>query len=126
MAECPVCFETLSQKIATTPPCKHAICLPCLMSLRQQKCVLCRCDLSALIPQPQVRRGTDEGLTPSMLFRPAYDDMYVDALLRLHDRERRDIRRIGRGAHITLVRLADDSSDEEQLTEPLFIDDRDT
>ena len=124
MAECPVCFETLSQKIATIPPCKHAICLPCLMSLRQQVCVLCRCDLSALIPQPQVRRGTGEGLTPSMLFRPAYDDMYVDALLRLHDRERRNIRRIGNGgAQITLVRLADDSSDEEQLTEPLFIDD---
>lgn len=95
------------------------------MSLRQQRCVLCRCDLSALIPQPRLRSGTEEGLAPpSMLFRTAYDDMYVDALLRLHDRERRNIRRIGNGgAQITLVRLADDSSDEEQLTEPLFIDD---
>lgn len=52
--------------------------------------------------------------------------MYVNTLLRLYERERRHVRRVGNnGAEITLIRVADESSDDEQLTEPLFLLDND-
>jgi hypothetical protein len=50
--------------------------------------------------------------------------MYVDALLRLHARERRQVRRISsNGAEVTLIHVAESSDDEEErlLNEPLFL-----
>ena len=55
MAECPVCFGPLAAAIAARPPCGHEVCLPCLMALRQRRCVLCRADLAPLYPPPSPR-----------------------------------------------------------------------
>lgn len=46
--ECPVCFEKLETQIETILPCKHNICLKCL--IRINKCPLCRFDLRPYFP----------------------------------------------------------------------------
>jgi hypothetical protein len=46
-----VCFESLDERIVTTPPCGHALCLPCLMRLRAPvRCPMCRAELTHLLP----------------------------------------------------------------------------
>ena len=125
-AECPVCFEELQLTIAATPPCGHTVCLKCLLSLRRQVCVLCRCDLASLIP---ATRPAPRLTRPLAIFQPAYDDIYVSTLLRLHEQERRRVRRIGaNGAELTLISVADSSSDDDDdegpVTAPLFLSER--
>ena len=42
-SECPICYEDMSRKIATRSPCKHEVCLECLLQLEQPAtCPLCR------------------------------------------------------------------------------------
>ena len=51
--DCPVCFESLADRLRVTAPCTHAVCLPCLARLPPPaKCPICRADLSALLPAP--------------------------------------------------------------------------
>ena len=49
--ECPVCFETYTDRIRTTLPCTHELCLACLYRLQSpQLCPLCRYDVSSMLP----------------------------------------------------------------------------
>ena len=48
--ECPVCFESKSDRIMTTSPCGHSLCLVCLLKLRAASCPMCRFDLTHHIP----------------------------------------------------------------------------
>ena len=44
--ECPVCFRSFEECIAAMPPCKHPVCLQCLMRLKLPKrCPMCRMSL---------------------------------------------------------------------------------
>ena len=52
--ECPVCLSPLKLAIRTRPPCGHEVCLLCLMRLPRAVCVICRAELSHLMP---VRAG---------------------------------------------------------------------
>lgn len=48
--ECPVCFELLGTCIETRLPCKHSVCLRCLLKLPSPRCPMCRTDVSRHIP----------------------------------------------------------------------------
>lgn len=48
--ECPICFEPLENKIYTITPCKHVLCLHCLLKLKKKQCPMCRFDLQKMIP----------------------------------------------------------------------------
>ena len=49
--DCPVCMEPMHDRISTTAPCGHMLCLPCLVQLQApQKCPMCRSNLNDLIP----------------------------------------------------------------------------
>ena len=48
--ECPVCFAPMASTVKTIPPCGHAVCLRCLLRLRDRRCVLCRADLADHFP----------------------------------------------------------------------------
>ena len=86
------------------------------MSLKKHACVICRHDLSLLIPRPKPPSARDT--LSRVFFRPVYDDMYVDALLRLHARERQRVSRVGNhGAEVTLIHAADSDDDERHITE---------
>jgi len=53
--ECPVCFENLETRIITSPPCRHKLCLQCLLRLRApRRCPMCRVDLSTLFPTDSI------------------------------------------------------------------------
>ena len=39
MSECPICFNSLWLLLT---PCKHNICLQCLLKLRKDECPTCR------------------------------------------------------------------------------------
>lgn len=48
--ECPVCFETFTNKIRTVFPCGHYTCMSCLTQLiGSPSCPMCRCDLSSTV-----------------------------------------------------------------------------
>ena len=52
MGECPVCLEALTEKIVTTFPCTHCICLPCFgkMYTNHPRCPVCRYNIEHLVP----------------------------------------------------------------------------
>ena len=93
LCECPVCTTPLRETISTRPPCGHEVCLKCLLRLHRPQCVLCRADLSELIPRPSnvvlVRRNPE---------------LYVESLLAL-------VERVDRRETITAEAVADDSGD---------------
>lgn len=49
--ECPVCFEGANTRCWVRTPCRHSLCLRCLLRLaRPARCPLCRHDLEAHLP----------------------------------------------------------------------------
>ena len=48
--ECPICLTDTSHKINVMTPCKHVMCLECLMQLKKDECPMCRTELE--IPRP--------------------------------------------------------------------------
>ena len=51
MKECPVCYESLDDRIRITLPCSHEMCLHCLNRLRKpQTCPMCRTSIVRLLP----------------------------------------------------------------------------
>lgn len=49
--ECPVCFCELASRIRAVAPCRHAVCLQCILRLAPpQTCPICRSDLASLLP----------------------------------------------------------------------------
>ena len=58
MSECPVCLEDMVETITVTPPCKHSVCLSCLLQTADRRCALCRRDLSQHFPRRR-HRPTD-------------------------------------------------------------------
>lgn len=51
MNECPICYEELQNRIFCIMPCKHKICLVCIVKMKTKTCPICRNDLSNLIPK---------------------------------------------------------------------------
>ena len=52
--ECPVCYESLKNKLAISIPCSnitHKICLQCFIHLEKKECPLCRASFEHLIPK---------------------------------------------------------------------------
>lgn len=47
MEECPICFGTYW---VVRTPCKHLLCLTCLIKLRKDECPTCRKKLYHLLP----------------------------------------------------------------------------
>ena len=43
--ECPICLESIKEKIYITTPCNHVYCSKCFMNLLDTKCPLCRKEL---------------------------------------------------------------------------------
>lgn len=51
MNECPICYEELQKRIFCITPCRHKICLVCIVKMKTKSCPICRNDLSNLIPK---------------------------------------------------------------------------
>lgn len=58
MEECPVCFGT---HWVLKTPCKHLLCLKCLVKLRKDECPSCRKPLHYLLPTEIQRITTMNG-----------------------------------------------------------------
>ena len=88
--ECPVCFESMDERIVTTPPCGHALCLPCLMRLRAPvRCPMCRAELAHLMPaapRPPPIRAPPSLTSPQRVTLAIHHD--TQTLLELLDVER--------------------------------------
>ena len=60
MDECPVCFNS---HWLTQTPCKHSICLNCLIQLRKDECPSCRQPLFYSLPL-EIKRIVSMTKTP--------------------------------------------------------------
>lgn len=69
---CPVCYEIFDDRIRATPPCKHDVCITCLLRIpRPQACPMCRMPLSHMLPDGRAA-------APSTLVSVASDDDGTD------------------------------------------------
>jgi hypothetical protein len=49
-SECPVCFGDMTKLLLLRMPCRHEMCLACFTKLREKRCVMCRTDVTDLVP----------------------------------------------------------------------------
>jgi hypothetical protein len=65
--ECPVCLEELGTRIETRLPCKHSVCLTCLLRLPAPvRCPMCRADVSRHMPDPSTSTVTVQSVVDGL------------------------------------------------------------
>lgn len=88
--ECPVCFESLNYQIKTILPCKHTLCLKCLLKLKNKVCVICRKDITECFPDTDymINEETDMPIVtlqmvtrPPVQYQTVYEDVQLESLL---------------------------------------------
>jgi hypothetical protein len=53
MEDCPVCLESLSEKISIRIPCSergHVLCMKCFIHIEKKECPLCRTNFEKYLP----------------------------------------------------------------------------
>lgn len=74
VVDCPVCFESTSDRLRVTTPCGHHFCLDCVLRLQNAQCPLCRQNL----PIPNVKPWRDEYVSVPLTIVAHSDDRYSE------------------------------------------------